>query len=140
MKHYITPLIILFLLIIGIVMLFGMYETKSFSIRSRAYIDEVSGQNSFAVTTPSCVKADGEEITRMYVYCLSNQGLPVSNVAVRLNPSRNYETVELRPIQAVTDATGKALFDSLSREVGMKNVDIFCGNVLIRKDYPVCFE
>ena len=40
-----------------------MYETKSFSIRSRAYIDEVSGQNSFVVTTPSCVKADGEEIT-----------------------------------------------------------------------------
>ena len=65
----------------------------------------------------------------MYVYCLSNQGLPVSNVAVRLNPSRNYETVELRPIQAVTDATGKALFDSLSREVGMKNVDIFCGKM-----------
>ncbi len=140
MKKYIAPFAILFFLLLSMAMLYGVYESKSFSIRSRAYIDEVSGENSFAVSTPSCVKADGEEITRMYIYCLSSQGLPVSNIAVRIDPSDNYPTVEFRPIQAVTDSTGKALFDSLSREVGMKNVDIYCGDLLIRKDYSVCFE
>ena len=116
MKKTIILTSMLFFLILIFVMAYWVYESNSFSIRSRAYIDEVSGPNSFAVSTPSCAKADGLEITRMYIYCLSNQGLPVQNVAVRLSPTDNYTTVEFRPVQAVTDATGKALFDNLSRD------------------------
>lgn len=140
MKKLLLPSVILIFLLLMTVMAYGLYESNSFLFRSRAYVDEVSGQNSFAISTPSCVKADGLEVTRMYVYCLSSQGLPVQDLAVRLEPDQNYPAVEFRPTQAVTDSTGKAIFDSLSKETGLKTVAIYCGDMLIKKDYSVCFE
>ncbi len=140
MRKYVIVILLVFFLLVSFVVAYGFFESNTFLIRSRAYVEEVSGPNSFAVSTPSCAKADGQEITRMYIYCLSNQGLPVQNVAVRLDPIENYTTAEFRPIQAVTDSTGKALFDNLSGEAGTKKVDVYCGDVRIKQAYPICFE
>ncbi|OGK59583.1 hypothetical protein A3I56_00075 [Candidatus Roizmanbacteria bacterium RIFCSPLOWO2_02_FULL_43_10] len=130
----------LLLLLVPLIFLYMVSERQMFVLKSRASFQEVSGSNSLAIATPSCVKAGGEEITRLNIYCLNNQGLGVENMPVTVSPASTAQALGIRAIQGTTDTVGKAVFDITSGAAGIFELTIDCGTYRIKTAQKVCFE
>lgn len=135
-------LVFLMILLPVFVVLSGYFilEERTFILRSRATVQEVSTGNSLAVSTPSCVAGDGDEKTRLMIYCLNGQGLGEPGVTTVVKPASNVQGLQITPVRATTDETGRAIFDMTSSSKGMVEVSIWCGDVLIKESHRLCFE
>lgn len=128
-------LLLLMLLFSG----YMLYEGKIGVFQSRATFKEVSKDNSLAVSIPSCVKADGDEVSRLQIYCLNGRGLGEPNISVSVVPSSVAQGIDIQPIQGTTDDTGKAIYDVRSTTEGFFDLTISCGDTIIKSDHRTCF-
>lgn len=133
---FLMILLPLFVIISG----YFVLEERTYILRSRATVQEVSTGNSLAVSTPSCVAGDGDEKTRLMIYCLNGRGLGEPNVSTSVRPNGNVQGLQIIPVRATTDETGRAIFDITSNSQGMVEVSIRCGDVLIKENHRLCFE
>lgn len=101
---------------------------------------KVSAETSLVISVPACVKAGGEEITRIYVYCLNSRGIGEANTVVDIQPSSRTEDLRIVSVQATTDDSGKAIFDLTSKTQGYFRLSVMCGDVRVRSDFKVCFS
>lgn len=139
MKSLFMTLMLVLLLVLLIGTSYLIYDEKSFILQSRANIEKISGDNSLAVSTPTCAKADGESITRLQVYCLNTRGLGGPNIRVSVAPTSHAQSMSIRAVQGTTDQTGKAIFDITSSTEGIFDLTIKCGDVLIQNNHRACF-
>lgn len=140
MKNLFMSLLLVLLLVVLLGSGYLLYEEKTFILQSRATNDVISGDNSLAVSTPTCVAPDGLEITRLHVYCLNSQGLGKPNTIVTVSPTDAALDLQIRAIQATTDSTGKATFDITSSTEGLFDLTIFCDDVQVKSNHRVCFK
>lgn len=133
---FLMILLPLFVIISG----YFVLEERTYILRSRATVQEVSTGNSLAVSTPSCVAGDGDEKTRLMIYCLNGRGLGEPKVSTSVRPNGNVQGLQIIPVRATTDETGRAIFDITSNSQGMVEVSIWCGDVLIKENHRLCFE
>lgn len=110
-------------LIILIVLLFSLFFSSYYLaqitvLNSRAsnYVTILSPDNSYVFASPVAAKADNDQRIRITIFLLSNQGLPVVGVTVKLTTSR--QTVNIIQVSPQTDETGKAYFDLSSTQAG----------------------
>jgi hypothetical protein len=139
--RWFLPLIgLIFLLILLPLTVFFFYRTEVITFRSRATFQQISKDNSLAVSVPSCVAADGEQISRLHVYCLNGRGLGEPNMHVSVYPTSVAQNLEIQAIQGTTDDTGKAIFDITSGTEGFFDLTITCGETIVKTDHKTCFE
>jgi len=121
MKKLIPLLLIIFLILLGFTLFFGLYEVKFFSGRASVSQASFSIDNSYVFTTPLQAKAGGEEKIRLTVILLNDQGLGVmgKQVFVGTDQALNIET-----IQGLSDNFGKAYFDISSDKAGEYYLEI----------------
>ena len=140
MRSLFMTLLLVLLLMVLLGSAYLIYEEDTFILQSRATNSKVSSENSLAVSTPTCVAADGQEITRLQVYCLNGQGLAEPNTRVYVSPCGDARQLQITAIQGTTDETGKAIFDVTSSSEGLYDLTIFCGDVLVKNNHRVCFN
>lgn len=140
MKNLFMSLLLVLLLVVLLGSGYLLYEERTFILQSRATNDVISGDNSLAVSTPTCVQPDGNEITRLHVYCLNSQGLGKPDTIVSVSPTDAALDLQIRAIQATTDSTGKATFDITSSTEGLFDLTIMCDDVQVKSNHRVCFK
>ena len=115
MKKSLVFFIVLFLVIIGFISIFGLYEVRFFTGRASLSQASFSIDNSYVFSTPSGARANGQEKIRLTVFILNNQGLGVmgKKIFIGTDPALNIEA-----IQGLTDGYGKAYFDIASTKPG----------------------
>lgn len=139
MKTYVfigLGFIVLLLLLLGS---FYIYEERVYLFQTRATYQIASQENSLAVSVPACVPATGEDITRVYVYCLNGRGLGEPNMNVSVYPTNDANGLKIVPVQGSTDGVGKAMFDITSNTEGTFDVTITCADTVITRDHQICF-
>ena len=139
MKSLFATLVLILFLVLLLGTSYLIYEEQTFILQSKATIAEVSRENSLAISTPTCVKADGEEISRLSVYCLDTKGLGKPQVQVSVSPTAEARNLHIQPIQGTTDQTGKAMFDITSQAEGIFDLTIVCGQTLVKNNHRTCF-
>lgn len=139
MRTYFRIFVLVLFLFLLFVSVFMTYENVLYTLRSRATFGAVSSSNSLAVSTPTCVLADGESRSRIYVYCNNARGFGEPHIQVSISPLGDAHYMELIPIQGITDDIGKAIFDVTSRKEGMFDLQIDCGDTIITSTHQACF-
>ena len=110
----------LFLLIFLLLALFGsiglVLKITIFDNRAAGTnVSPVVLENSYLFASPLQAKADAKEQIRITVFLLDGRGIGVGNQTVSLNVPQN---ISINSVQAVTDDTGKAVFDLSSPTTG----------------------
>ena len=100
-------LLISFLLVVLLATLSLVFKTTVFSGKATGSSSVAYG-NSYLFSSPLQAKADGKELIRVTVFLLDGRGLGVANQPVELEASPR---VDIGTVQAVTDDSGKAVFD-----------------------------
>lgn len=139
MKSLFMTLVLVLVLVLLIGSGYLIYEEQEFILQSRATVQEISSDNSLAVTTPTCVIADGEEISRLSVYCLDSRGLGKPDIRVSVAPTSGAQNLQIKAIQGTTDQSGKATFDITSSTEGLFDLTIECDGVVIKTNHRACF-
>lgn len=139
MRTYTRILVLFFLIFVLFVSLYLIYEQVRYSLRTRATFGVISSSNSLAVSTPTCVPADGESRSRIYIYCNNARGFGEPHMQVSVAPKGNAQYMEIIPIQGITDEVGKAIFDVTSRKDGLFGLIISCGSTQIALSHQACF-
>lgn len=116
-------------------------EERTIEIRTRANVNLVSASNAYCFASPSCVKADSNEVTRLTCFCLNNRGLGVSNIQLDVEPaSSSVQDLIIEPIQTLTDEFGQGKYDIRSTEAGQYVLRVSCGDTMINSTPQVCFQ
>src|SRR3990167_2480359 len=137
MKKSIIFFIILFLVMIGFITAFGLYEVKFFTGRASVSQASFSIDNSYIFSTPSGAKANGQEKIRLTVFILNNQGLGVmgKKIFIGTDPALNIET-----IQGLTDSYGKAYFDISSTKPAEYFLEIKADDTVLKDKAHIIFN
>lgn len=137
MKRLVIFLIILFIVIAGFVVVFGLYEVKFFSSRADVSKATFSIDNSYIFSTPSQARANRQEKIRLTVFILNNQGLGVlgKKIFVGTDSSLNIEM-----IQGLTDNYGKAYFDISSTKAGEYFLEIKVDDTALKQKAHLVFN
>lgn len=128
--------VLLFSLLLGAYL---VYEEVVYGVSSRATYGLISQSNSLVVGTPSCVQADGTTRQRLYIYCNNARGFGEPNVPVTVKPMLSTLSLEVIPIQGITDFSGKAVFDLTSRSNGSHSIEVRCSETRIAPEFKSCF-
>ena len=94
--------------------LFGRAQTS----RSQG---KLSAENSYVFASPLSATANGKEKIRITVFLLDTEGLGVQEKRVYLGQTT---ALAIQEIQAITDSSGKALFDVSSTKKGEYLVEV----------------
>ena len=137
MKKSILFFIILFIVLVGFISAFGLYEVKFFTSRADISQANFSIDNSYIFSTPSQARANGQEKIRLTVFILNNQGLGVlgKKIFIGTNPSLNIET-----IQGLTDNYGKAYFDISAVRAGEYFLEIKADDTALKTRAHLVFN
>ena len=82
-------------------------------------------------------KADGQEKIRLTIFLLDSRGLGVINKKVTINAPSSLQLIN---IQAVTDDTGKAIFDSTSSTVTTYQISASTDNQVLPQKVKITFN
>lgn len=128
-------------LLLLVIVFFLLYDRSYIGLlRSRAQTSSISADNSFLFTVPACGKAGIErQGVRMNIVVLTSAGLGKGGEECRVIVPLSGGVIA-RPIQAITDTYGKAIFDILASDQGIFSVRVECGGVVINENQSVCFE
>ena len=137
MKKSILFFIILFIILVGFIGAFGLYEVKFFTSRADISRSSFSIDNSYIFSTPSQARANGQEKIRLTVFILNNQGLGVlgKKIFIGTDPSLNIEA-----IQGLTDNYGKAYFDISSSKAGEYFLEIKADDTALKSKAHIVFN
>ena len=137
MKKSILFFIILFIILVGFIGAFGLYEVKFFTSRADVSRSSFSIDNSYIFSTPSQARANGQEKIRLTVFILNNQGLGVlgKKIFIGTDPSLNIEA-----IQGLTDNYGKAYFDISSSKAGEYFLEIKADDTALKSKAHIVFN
>ena len=137
MKKSILFFIILFIILVGFIGAFGLYEVKFFTSRADISQASFSIDNSYIFSTPSQARANGQEKIRLTVFILNNQGLGVlgKKIFIGTDPSLNIEA-----IQGLTDNYGKAYFDISSSKAGEYFLEIKADDTALKSKAHIVFN
>lgn len=82
--------------------------TNFFGKASTVNTSPITMENSYLFSSPLQAKADSQELIRITVFLLDSRGLGVPNQTVELLTPAN---ITIKDVQAVSDESGKAVFD-----------------------------
>lgn len=137
MKRLFSYLAVIGVLLLLISSVYFIFESRSFTLRSKANVTVVSGPNTYCFGTPSCVKAGGEESISFTCFCNSHRGLPVPNMAVKIESDAD---ISVKAIQGITDENGQSTYYITAEKPGVYQADVYCGDTLVSSAQNLCFE
>ena len=105
------------LLIIIIILSFSfwLYEARIFTGRATPPRADFSQENSYVFVSPLRARANGQELIRLTIFILNNQGLGVPGKLVEL---KNTQELNVQTIKGNSDEYGRAVFDISSADSG----------------------
>ncbi len=122
-KSNFTILVFIFTLLSLILIVFLFFIKRSgtefIRITSPYAYDEISLDNSYLFASPVRAKAGGDLI-RLSGFILDSNGLGIADKKITLN---SEDALVIKEIQAVTDDSGKFLFDISSEQTGQFYID-----------------
>ncbi|MFZ3301206.1 MAG: hypothetical protein WA152_00655 [Microgenomates group bacterium] len=131
-------ILIIFLITLGILVYYVRFQT---SIAPRASSQNTTNQlslsNSYVFASPVRAAAGGDLI-RVTVFILDDEGNGLYDKKVELKPS--VATLEVKEIQAMTDETGKAIFDLSSDQVGNFTIEVLANGIVLPHSLKVVFD
>lgn len=94
---------------------FWLYEAKIFTGRAAPPRTDFSPENSYVFVSPLRAKADAQELIRVTVFILNNQGLGVPGKPITL---KDTQKLNVQTIKGNSDEYGRAVFDISSASAG----------------------
>lgn len=137
MKKSILFFIILFLILVGFIGVFGLYEVKFFTTRADISRATFSIDNSYIFSTPSQARANGQEKIRLTVFILNNQGLGVMGKKIFIGTD---QSLNIEAIQGLTDNYGKAYFDISAVKAGEYFLEIKADDTALKSKAHLVFN
>lgn len=129
--------IIIFLSLALIASLYLVLKTTVFVKKaSTSNQSSVVLENSYLFASPLQAKADNKEKMRITVFILDGRGLGVINQDISLSTSSQ---ISITKVQAITDESGKAVFDLSSNIAGQFNVSAKTKNGTVPQQVKVVF-
>jgi hypothetical protein len=98
---------------------------------------EVVLENSYLFASPLSAQANNKEKIRITIFLLDSQGKGVYGQAVFLGQN---ESLEINPIQAVTDELGRAIFDIMAKVPAEYLIEARVGNQVLPQRIRVSFR
>lgn len=98
--------------------------------------NSIAYENSYLFASPLQAKADGKEQLRVTVFILDGRGIGIPNISVSLLPQ---SALTVKDTQAVTDDSGKAVFDISSLTKGTFNLQARADNHSIPQQVKIAF-
>jgi len=130
--------IIIFLIIALIASVFVTLKTTVFFGKAATFdSNQVILENSYLFASPIQAKADDKEKIRITAFLLDNRGLGVSNKLVELETTN--APLSIQDIQAVSDETGRAIFDISSLSPGKYNISASVDNKTLPQQIKILF-
>lgn len=105
----------LFIIVIILSFSFWLYEARIFTGRAAPPKADFSPENSYVFVSPLQAKADGQELIRVTIFILNNQGLGLPGKQVDL---KNSQQLKVQTIKGNSDEYGRAVFDVSSADSG----------------------
>ena len=129
--------IIIFLVIALIASVFVTLKTTVFFGKAATFdSNQVILENSYLFASPIQAKADNKEKIRITAFLLDSRGLGVSNKTVKL---KTTPSLDIQEIQAVSDDTGRAIFDVSSPSQGKYNISASINNKTLPQNIKIIF-
>lgn len=138
-------ILIIFLITLGILVYYVRFQT---SIAPRASSQNATNQlslsNSYVFASPVRAAAGGDLI-RVTVFILDDEGNGLYDKKVELRTSSESLTtensaLEIKDIQAMTDETGKAIFDLSSGQTGNFTIEVLANGIVLPQSLKVVFD
>ena len=137
MKPGILALLVFLILSLFASLYLLMQTTVFFGQAKVAVPDKIDSlANSYLFASPLQAKADNQELVRITVFLLDSRGLGIPHQNVSLDLPA---TVNSRPIQPITDDSGKAVFDLSSATTGRFSVSAQSQGLTIPQTVSVVF-
>jgi len=138
---------IIFGIVVLLIILFSLGATVIF-IRQRTTFfgrafnpltssGEVALENSYLFASPLQAQANGKEKIRITIFILDSQGRGVYGQPVFLGQN---ESLEINPIQAVTDELGRAIFDVSAKNPAEYLIEARVGSEVLPQRVRVNFR
>lgn len=131
-------ILILFLITLGILVYYVRFQT---SIAPRASsqntANNLSIANSYVFASPVRASAGGDLI-RVTVFILDDEGNGLYDKKVELRSSDSR--LEIKEIQAMTDETGKAVFDLSSDQKGSFTIEVLSNGILLPQSLKLNYD
>ncbi|MFZ2152891.1 MAG: Ig-like domain-containing protein [Microgenomates group bacterium] len=108
-----------------IFLILALIGSLTLVLRSTIFVGKATGSasvasgNSYLFASPLQAKADGREMIRITAFLLDGRGVGVANQTVDLHTS---PSVTIKTIQAITDDSGKAVFDISSSQISQVTI------------------
>jgi len=130
--------IIIFLIIALIASVFVTLKTTIFFGKATTFdSNQVILENSYLFASPIQAKADNKEKIRITAFLLDNRGLGVSNKTVKIETADT--SLNIQEIQAISDETGRAIFDVSSLSQGKYNISASVDNKALPQNIKIIF-
>jgi len=98
---------------------------------------EVALENSYLFASPLQAQANGKEKIRITIFILDSQGRGIYGQPVFLGQN---ESLEINPIQAVTDELGRAIFDVSAKNPAEYLIEARVGSEVLPQRVRVNFR
>ena len=138
---------IILAVVVFLILLFSLGATVIFirqrtSFFGRAFIPSTSSgevvlENSYLFASPLQAQANGKEKIRITIFILDSQGKGVYGQPVFLGQN---ESLEISPIQAVTDELGRAIFDVSAKNPAEYLIEARVGSEVLPQRVRVNFR
>lgn len=140
MKKYLWAIAtVLFLVIVMLVILYFFRQVTSVAPKARGPVvgNSVSLDNSYVFASPVRASVNGDLI-RITVFILDTEGRGVFDKKVTLQNSET--TLDISEIQALTDETGKAIFDISASVTGIYLLESVVDNQILPQRVKIVFD
>ena len=138
--NYLILVIILFIFLItlSILVYYVRFQTSIAPKASSQYTtNQLSISNSYVFASPVRASAGGDLI-RVTVFILDDQGNGLYDKKVELQTSD--ERLVIKEIQAMTDETGKAIFDLNSNQTSNFTIEVLVNGIALPQTLKVVFD
>ena len=131
-------ILIIFLITLGILVYYIRFQTSIAPKASSQYTtNQLSISNSYVFASPVRAAAGGDLI-RVTVFVLDDEGNGLYDKKVELKTSD--ERLVIKEIQAMTDETGKAIFDLNSDQKANFTVQVLASGIVLPQSLKVVFD